>query len=115
METGKKCNHNVNGVAMKNRYVISTIIYNQCPTCHLGTPGYSLQGFSTIHEIMDFALQNYPVGAVDLIFDNLDGPNYEFFYETGRHCLTGIVMQENGKPVQRTIDNGRGVLIWDEI
>lgn len=100
---------------MKNRFVISTLSYHNCPVCDLGSPGYELKGYATIEEVMDFALIGYPDEAVDHVFDTITESEYEFAYETGRHCFTGIIVKEKGTPIFRTIDDGKGVLIWDEI
>lgn len=101
---------------MKNRFVISTLsYYGQCPSCTSGSEGYELKGFASVEDIMDYALSNYPDESVHLVFDTIDESNYDFVYETGRHCFIGITVKENSKPIFRTIDNGGGTLIWDEI
>lgn len=99
---------------MAKRFVVMPVNYHGCPICESGST-YDLIGFETPEELIKEALIQYPDTAFELIYDTEQEIELEIVYEKGRHSFTGMVIKRNGIPIQRTVDNGSGVLIIKDI
>lgn len=100
--------------ALKNRYVADTRFVMDCPKCDPIQPA-GLKGFKSIDSLKEWALEKFPIYLVGELYDVLNKkPVHRFDYEYGRHSLLGILHYVDDVLVERTVDNGQGVLIWRE-
>lgn len=94
------------------KYVYAIEYLPNCPV-HGSGMFSGLKKASTLDEIMEFALENlnYYV-IIDIIdIESQDKLGVKYFQET--HRFNGLALYINEKLIKRTVDDGRGNLIWE--
>jgi len=93
------------------KYVAALEYYPNCRSCDSGYFS-SLKFFKSIKEALSFALENKNDYELKTIYSCKTGrESFEIQYHLGRHHCTGISFKHKGLNI-RTVDNGRGELIW---
>lgn len=102
----------------KEIFVVSTEHYPNCPV-HDGGFDSGLKVFYSERGLIEYALTNLNENHITNIVLIKDGEKsddeYRFKYEPSSHSYVGIEVLKNEKPIFRTIDNGSGTKVWDEL
>lgn len=96
---------------LNKRFVYLPEYYSGCPVCELGS-SYNLEYESSLEDLLSTTLTQFPDTAIKFVLDTQSEITYDFEYEKGRHCFTGIIFKINGVRQSRTIDDGSGILKW---
>ena len=96
------------------KYVVASDYYPNCRSCDSGY--YSqLLFFKNIKEILLWALENKSDYELKTVYSCKTGKElFEVGYEIGKHSCTGVYFEYKGLHI-RTIDNGKGDLIWTKL
>jgi hypothetical protein len=85
--------------------------YPNCRSCDCGYAS-GLRFFKSLREVLEWAKENRRDYALSEVYGVKTGRvRFEVGYELGRHCCTGVTFKAKGLSI-RTIDNGKGDLIW---
>jgi hypothetical protein len=92
-------------------YVFSYEYFPNCPT-HDGGLYHGLKSVETEEELLEFALKNLNYFHILDVLVVGDDDEIEFDYESESHRYNGIKFFKDTKLVKRTVDDGKGSLIW---
>src|SRR3972149_622942 len=93
-------------------YVIACESFRNCPT-HDGGSYSRMLTFDTEQEIMEWALANLNEEHGTDILSVGEDSKLELSYEPSGHKYVGIRFSRDGKVTHRTVDDGRGKMIWE--
>jgi hypothetical protein len=95
------------------RFVYSIEYFPNCPV-HEGGINRGLKKAKTLDEILDFTLNNLNEYGVTDVIDVESDDEIMISYYTETHRFNGIGLFINNVLIKRTVDDGRGNLIWED-